>query len=104
MLISLACPFCSSKIETVVHLLLHGDLSWRVCSDGIVWWGMNWVFPLAISHLALGLDEFKGKESWSENIYIYLGILVLCNVMESCYQRINWFLKATGLVGLKLQS
>ena len=48
---STLCPFCSSEIETAVHILLHCPFSWCIWSSVIQDWGFNWCIQGSVEGL-----------------------------------------------------
>ncbi|XP_028075536.1 uncharacterized protein LOC114277790 [Camellia sinensis] len=40
--VSFLCPFCSTEVESALHVLLHCLFSWFIWSSVIYDWGFNW--------------------------------------------------------------
>lgn len=55
------CPFCQNEIETAVHLLIQCPISWRVWSQMMRWWEIEWVCPFDIYELMCYWASFYYK-------------------------------------------
>ncbi|XP_028115045.1 uncharacterized protein LOC114312955 [Camellia sinensis] len=49
--VNLGCVFCHIEVESVEHILLHCPFVWRLWSDIICWWGLQWVIPGSVHGL-----------------------------------------------------
>ena len=53
---SLQCVFCNEKDESMDHVMLHCVVAWRLWSEVMKWWGIQWVVPPTVSVL---VDEHQ---------------------------------------------
>ena len=62
------CSFCNEEEEDLDHLLLHYVVTWKIWTEVLKWWGIQWVVPSSVAELFgwwIGF-RFSGleKEIW----------------------------------------
>ncbi|CAL5330043.1 unnamed protein product [Camellia sinensis] len=48
---NIVCVFCQNEIETVDHILLFCPFVWRLWSNIVKWWGLQWVLSGSVNGL-----------------------------------------------------
>ena len=70
---SILCPFCNSKPETNIHVLLHCPFSWLIWSSVIKEWGLQW----CISNSVAGLFHWWMSEKFQKYVRLIWRALTL---------------------------
>ncbi|KAL9674957.1 hypothetical protein QQ045_003156 [Rhodiola kirilowii] len=86
---NLSCVLCGSAQESSDHLLIHCAWSWRVWTDGLRWWGTNWVAP-GTAQMLLESWELSGSSKTSKRLWKILCYAILWSIWEErnrrCFQ------------------
>lgn len=76
------CPLCNSASESPNHLLLLCQFAWRVWSEIIAWWKLEWICPPNLLALLQFWDSFKFKNL--ERI-----------IWQACFYTVMWTIWTT---------
>ncbi|CAL5431587.1 unnamed protein product [Camellia sinensis] len=60
-IVSVNCVFCRSHVEIVSHVMLLCPYVWKIWSDLLNWWGLQWIVPTTVADLFLWWSGFKWR-------------------------------------------
>ncbi|XP_028051231.1 uncharacterized protein LOC114255885 [Camellia sinensis] len=75
--VSSLCVFCKAEVETINHVLLLCPLVWKLWSELISWWEVQWVTPRSVVVL---LDWWSDFAQMVERLKVRIALWVKSNV------------------------
>lgn len=76
-----SCVLCRLGEEYINHIMLHGPFVWKIGSNIIKWWGVQWVIPGSVECLLQWWSGWKFKK-WEMQMRKVIPLAVFWSVWK----------------------